>query len=98
MDIGLGMLLASLASPLMGAIVGSGKPATTNWISPSMGVQDPYLLQSMYKRGLQYGIGDQGMYKDISQMIYENWPQMMSYYGNRVNPGHRHHTWGGQGG
>jgi hypothetical protein len=83
MDMGLGILLASLASPLLGSILGGGKAQTKNWLSPSIGAQDPYMLNSLYKRGLQYGIGDQSMFKEMQQMIADNWPQMMAYYGNK---------------
>ena len=98
MDVGLALLLGSLASPLLGSALGGGnKSQTTNWLSPSMGVQDPYMLQSLYKRGLQYGVGDQDMFKDIQQMIAQNWPEMMKYYqGSQGGLGRPHQQWHSQ--
>ena len=88
LDVGLAILLSSLASPLLGGL--GGKNETKSWISPSMGVQDPYMLDSLYKRGLQYGIGDQAMFKDIQGMIGESWPSIMRYYGNKTGRGNKY--------
>ncbi|MCK7475668.1 MAG: hypothetical protein MZV49_24300 [Rhodopseudomonas palustris] len=82
---GLGILLASLAAPLVGSIFGGNKSTAPfkGWMSPSLGMQDPYLLNAMYKRGLQYGIGDQDMFADIQKALSNEWPQIMRQYGDQ---------------
>lgn len=82
MDLGLGLLLASLAGPAASAIFGGNKQKAPfkGWMSPSLGMQDPYMLNAMYKRGLEYGIGDPSMFQDIMRAVRSDWPNIMRQY------------------
>lgn len=82
MDLGLALLLSGLASAGTSLLSGSGKQSTPfkGWMSPSLGLQDPYLLNAMYKRGLQYGIGNKDMFGDIMGTVAKDWPEIMKYY------------------
>ena len=82
MDMGLGLLLSALAAPVVGSIFGGNKSTQPfkGWTSPSIGLQDPYLLNAMLKRGLQYGIGDPSMFQDIMGTVRADWPNILKQY------------------
>lgn len=84
MTLPLALLLASVASPIASGIMGgmSGKQSTPfkGWMSPSLGLQDPYLVNAVLGRGLQYGLGDQKMFGDIQGVLGQAWPQILRDY------------------
>jgi hypothetical protein len=71
----------------MSGLFGGGKSSTSSkgWISPSLGLQDPYLLNALYGRARQYGIGDQGAFSDITNVINANWPEIIAGYTGKAN-------------
>lgn len=82
MDPGLALLLAGLASAGSSLLSGGGSQSTPfkGWMSPSLGLQDPYLLNAMLKRGLQYGIGNKDMFGDIMGTVAKDWPKILANY------------------